>query len=120
MLIESLICILCWVFEETNSLLKFKSLLLSVKILKKMLCFLFQQSIGDIRMESSRTTIGGNLLVEKSLYSKKVSSYNGSLQFLSGEAMKMASGKSAFILGKLCENPGGHNLASPRFRQPCI
>ena len=55
-------------------------------------------------MESSRTTIGGNLLLEKSLYSKKVSSYNGSLQFLSGEAMKMASGKSAFILGKLCEN----------------
>ena len=52
-------------------------------------------------MESSRTTIGGNLLVEKSLYSKKVSSYNGSLQFLSGEAMKMASGQSAFILGKL-------------------
>ena len=52
-------------------------------------------------MESSRTTIGGNLLLEKSLYSKKVSSYNGSLQFLSGEAMKMASGKSAFILGKL-------------------
>ena len=62
----------------------------------------FQQSIGDIRMESSRTTIGGNLLLEKSLYSKKVSSYNGSLEFLSGEAMKMASGKSAFILGKLC------------------
>lgn len=57
-----------------------------------------KQSIGDIRMESSRTTIGGNLLLEKSLYSKKVSSYNGSLQFLSGEAMKMASGKSAFIL----------------------
>ena len=59
----------------------------------------FQQSIGDIRMEASRTTIGGNLLLEKSLVSKKVTSYNGSLNFLSGEAMQMASGHSAFILG---------------------
>ena len=51
-------------------------------------------------MESSRTTIGGNLLLEKSLISEKISSYNGSLQFLSGQSMKMASGQSAFILGK--------------------
>ena len=50
-------------------------------------------------MEASRTTIGGNLLLEKSLVSKKVTSYNGSLNFLSGEAMQMASGHSAFILG---------------------
>ena len=59
----------------------------------------FQQSIGDIRMESARTTISGNLLLEKSLVSKKISSFNGSLQFLSGESMQMSSGESAFILG---------------------
>ena len=51
-------------------------------------------------MEASRTTIGGNLFLEKSLVSKKVTSYNGSLNFLSGEAMLMESGDSAFILGK--------------------
>ena len=60
----------------------------------------FQHSIGDIRLESLRTIINGNLILEKTLASETIQSFNGSLQILSDEGIQMESGNSAFILGE--------------------
>ena len=53
--------------------------------------FFFQSSIGDIRLESSKTIIGGNLLVKNSLASKKIKSFNSSLKIVSGGPIELIS-----------------------------
>jgi len=59
---------------------------------------LSKHSIGDIKLESGRTTINGDLLLEKSLVSELIQTYNGSLQFLSNEALRMEAKPSALVL----------------------
>ena len=59
---------------------------------------LSKHSIGDIKLESGRTTINGDLLLEKSLVSELIQTYNGSLQFLSNEALRMEAKPSALVV----------------------
>ena len=59
---------------------------------------LSKHSIGDIKLESGRTTINGDLLLENSLVSELIQTYNGSLQFLSNQALRMEAKPSAMVL----------------------
>ena len=59
---------------------------------------LSKHSIGDIRLESGRTTISGDLMLEKSLVSELIQSYNGSLMFLSNQALRMEATPSAMVV----------------------
>ena len=59
---------------------------------------LSKHSIGDIKLESGRTTINGDLLLENSLVSELIQTYNGSLQFLSNQALRMEAKPSAVVL----------------------
>ena len=58
----------------------------------------FQHSIGEIKLESGRTSISGDLMIEKSLISQNIESFNGSLMFLSDGALRMEANPSAIIM----------------------
>ena len=50
-----------------------------------------QSSIGDIRLESLKTIINGNLLVKNSVTSQTIKSFNESLKLVSGGPIEIIS-----------------------------
>jgi hypothetical protein len=74
--------------------------------------YFFQHSIGDIRLEELRTIINGDLLLEKTLTTKEIRSFNSSLQIISGDSLQLECRQnddekrhSALLLGTFLKSP---------------